>query len=219
MSTDCLSIDQFEFDDDYFIVTQPREDAETNDLLPDLAPDENTAALNFRREAIPVGHKPLIFKNSAKAFRDRRGMTNMKTPPDVLFDGDNPLVRSHIREKLLALNIPNLVLQPSIFVDDWGKWHEDYWYLTFLEPFHCWDRSKSDVGERIKVVDEYIYTIYQVSLDEEIMKATPLQQRLLFQLDTLPGLVLAHRSVAGFFRAGGQSGALVVSLEDYPNRP
>lgn len=207
------------FDDDYLIITQPREDDKAHDLLPDLGPDEDTAALNFRYEAIPVGHKPLIFKNSAKGFRDRRGMTTMKTPPDVLFDGDNPLVRSPIREKLLALNIPNLVLQPAIFIDDWGKWHEDYWYLTFLSTFHCWDRKTSDLGEKVKVVDEYVYTIYRVGLDDAVMKATPLEQRLLFQLDTLPGLVLAHKSVAGLFRGNGDSGALVISLADYPNRP
>jgi hypothetical protein len=51
------------------------------------------------------------------------------------------------------------------------------------------------------------------------MKATPLPQRLLFQLDTLPGLVLAHRSIAGLFGADSQSGALVISLKDYPDRP
>jgi len=207
------------FDDEYFIITQPREDDKRYDLLPDLGPDENTAELSFRNEALPVGHKPLVFRNSAKGFRDRRGMTTMKAPPDVLFDGDNPVVRSHIREKLLALNISNLVLQPSIFIDDWGKWHEDFWYLTFLETFHCWNKANCDLGEKIKVVDEYVYTIYRVSLDDTIMKATPLEERLLFQLDTLPGLVLAHRSVAGLFRAGGKSGALVVSLQDYPDRP
>lgn len=206
-------------DDDYLVITQPREDDKAHDLLPDLGPDEGTAALNFRYEAIPVGHTPLIFKNSAKAFRDRRGMTTMRTPPDVLFDGDNPVVRSTIREKLLALNIHNLVLQPAIFIDDWGKWHEDYWYLTFLSTFHCWDRKTSELGEKVKAVKEYVYTIYRVGLDDAIIKATPLEQRLLFQLDTLPGLVLAHKSIAGLFRGNGSSGALVVSLADYPNRP
>lgn len=207
------------FDDDYLIITQPREDDKAHDLLPDLGPDEDTASLNFRYEAIAVGHKPLIFKNSAKGFRDRRGMTTTKTPPDVLFDGDNPLVRSPIREKLLALNIPNLVLQPAIFIDDWGSRYEDYWYLTFLSTFRCWDRKASDLGAMVKVVDEYVHTVYRVGLDDAVMKATPLEQRLLFQLDTLPRLVLAHRSVAGLFRGNGSSGALVVSLADYPDRP
>lgn len=126
---------------------------------------------------------------------------------------------SYIREKLLALNIPNLALQPAIFIDDWGKWYEDYWYLTFLSTFHCWNRKTSDLGEKVKVVDEYVYTIYRVGLDDAVMKATPLEQRLLFQLDTLPGLVLAHKSIAGIFRVSGDSGALVVSLADYPYRP
>jgi len=206
------------FDDEYFIITQPRQDDVRHDLLPDLGPDEDTAALNFRYEALPLGSKPLKFRNSAKSFRDRRGMTTMKVPPDVLFDGDNPVVRSRIRDKLLALNIPHLAIQPAIYLDDWGTWHEDYWYLTFLETFHCWDPKKSELGERVKAVDEYLYTMYRVSLDEAVMRSTPLEQRLLFQLDTLPGLVLAHRSVAGFFRGGGSSGALVVSLQDYPSR-
>src|SRR5688572_30003725 len=97
------------FDDEYYIVTRPREDDKLEDLLPDLGPDEETAALSFRYEALPVGHKPLIFKNSARRFRDRRGMTTMKNPPEILFDGSNPLVPGWLRQKLLRLEIPNMV--------------------------------------------------------------------------------------------------------------
>jgi hypothetical protein len=209
------------FDDEYYIVTRPREDDKLEDLLPDLGPDEETTALSFRYEALPVGHKPLIFKNSAKRFRDRRGMTTMKNPPEILFDGSNPLVPGWLRQKLLRLEIPNLVLQPSIFVDDWGTWHEDYWYLTFTDRFDCWDRKTSDFerGSPVRIAGESLYQVYDVRLDDGVMEKTPLAQRTLFQLGgSLDALVIAHRSVAGLFRGSdGKSGAQVISLPDYPH--
>lgn len=211
------------FDDEYYIVTRPREDDQLDDLLPDVGPDEHTADLSFRYEALPAGHKPLTFKNSAKRFRDRRGMTTMRNPPEILFDGSNPLVRGGIREKLLRMEIPNLALQCSIFVDDWGTRHEDYWYLTFTDRFDCWDRKASDFerGFPVRIAGESLYQVYEVRLDDEVMEKIPLGQRTLFQLGgSLDAMVIAHKSVAELFGGSdGRSGALVVSLKDYPNRP
>ncbi len=204
--------------DDYFIICQPREDDKRHDLLPILGPDEDTAKLRYRTEPLPVGHKPLIFDNAAKQMFQRRGYTTIKNPPDILFEGSAPLVRGNIREKILALDIPDLVLQPSIYIDDWGKWHEDYWYLTFLNDFDGWDRKTSDIGEKVWIVDEYFYEVYRVSFDDDEMSRIPLKQRLLFQLKSMPSLIVAHKSVASIF-SKKDSGALVISLSDYPNRP
>ncbi len=203
-------------DDEYFIISQPREDDKRSDLLPFLGPDEDTVNIPYHSEPLPLRHKPLVFTNAAKPMRDRRGRTTTRRVPEILFDGFNPIVRSDVKEKLLDLKIQNLVLQPSIYVDDWGEWHKDLWYLAFPQEFDHWDRKRSEVGGSVRVADEYLYDVYRVSFDDKVMSRIPLRERLLFQLNALSSFVIAHESIAPIFR---KSGALVVSLADYTNRP
>jgi hypothetical protein len=207
------------FDDDYCVVTRPRQDDQDHDLLPILGPDEDTAELEYRGEVLPLGHKPLIFVNAMKDFRHRNGKTTLKTPPPVLFDGDNPIVRSKVRDELLALDIPDLALQPAIFMDDWGNRHDDYWFLAFLETRRYWDASKSRLGGSILMGDDALQTVHDFALDDARLRRVALKDRLLFQMDSLPSIVVAHRSVASLFQGDGNSGALVIPIRDYPNRP
>lgn len=209
------------FDLDYYLIVRPRQDDQETDLLPNLGADEDTANLPFRYQRLPLGSRPLKFTNVGQEFRKKHGMTTMKHPPDILFDGSNPLVRGRVREKLLAMEIPNLELQPAIFVDDWSKWHEDYWYLTFTDRLDCWDRQTSEFekGAAIRIGGHTLYQLYDIHLDDKVIDEIPLAQRLLFQLGgSIDALVLAHKSVAGLFRdSDGKSGAQVISLPDYPD--
>lgn len=209
------------FDLDYYLIVRPRQDDQSRDLFPDLGADEDTADLPFRYQRLPMGSRPLKFTNVGQEFRKKHGMTTIKHPPDVLFDGSNPLVRGKVREKLLAMDLPSLELQPAIFVDDWGKWHEDYWYLTFTDRLDCWDRQTSDYerGSPLRIAGESLYQLYDIQLDEKVIEDTPLSERLLFQLGgAIDAVVLAHKSVAGLFRgADGKSGAQVISLPDFPD--
>jgi hypothetical protein len=211
-----------EFDLEYFIVLKPRQDFEERNLLPSLTPDEDTAALPFRYKAIPFGSKPLVFVNGFKERRARLGHTTVKTPPQVMFEGSNPVVHTSIRENLLQLNVPNLEIQPAIYVDDWDKWHEDYWYLTFTEEFDCWSRKRSDY-EKGHGIDlgggEILRTIHELRLDNDKLRTVPLEERLLFQLGgATDAFVLAHKSIAHLFDGHGKSGAQVLSLQDYPDK-
>lgn len=40
-------------------------------------------------------------------------------------------------------------------------------------------------------------TVYDFALDERLFIETPLKDRLLFQMDSVPSVVVAHRSIAG----------------------
>ena len=122
-----------QLDKEYYFLVQPRDDDQDVDVLPFLVPDETTAKLPYQYAVIPVGSKPLVFVNGEKEANLKYGVSVVKTPPPVLFAGNHPLVDAKLREKLLRLEIPNVALQPAIFIDDWGQWHEDYWYLTFIE--------------------------------------------------------------------------------------
>jgi hypothetical protein len=124
-----------------------------------------------------------------------------------------------VRDELLALDIPDLALQLAIFIDDWGNWHEDYWFLTFLETRRYWDASKSRLGGSIPIGDDALQTVHDFALDDTRLRQIALKDRLLFQMDSLPSIVVAHRSIVGLFQGDGNSGAVVIPIRDYPNRP
>lgn len=207
-------------DRQYFFILDPQQDFVERDLFPFLSPDEDTAALPYSYEKLPLGSKPLKFHNGNKDYVQRRGYTTIRKPPDVLFSGSNPLVRSDLREKLLGLDIPNLELQPAIFVDDWNEWHEDYWFLTFTRRFDCWSRKTSDYEKGsgpIRVGGNALHQIYKFRLDEKVIEKTPLQERLLFQMGaSQDAFVVAHSSIAHLF-SGNRNGAQVISIEDFPD--
>ena len=207
-------------DTQYFFVVSPRQDFLDRDIFPSLTPDEDTAELPYSYEKLPLGSKPLKFTNGKRDRAQRRGHTIIRRAPDVLFSGSNPLVKGDLREKLLALDIPHLELQPAIFVDDWDKWHEDYWFLTFTQRFDCWSRKTSDYEKGsgpIRIGGSALHQIYKFRLDEKVMEKTPLQERLLFQMGgSQDAFVVAHNSIAHLF-AGTRNGAQVISVEDFPD--
>lgn len=208
-------------DEQYFFLMQPREDDKTVDTLPVLSADETTAKLPYEYEVIPSGVKPLMFENGAADFNKRYGRTTLKNLPPVLFVGNHPVVSGSIREKLLKLDMPNIALQPAIYVDDWGKWHEDYWFVTFLSRLDCWSRKDSfyEQGlQPIRLGGFELYQVYRFSLDDEILNAVPKEERLLFQLGgTQEAFAVAHQSVAAIFAAAG-AGVQVLPIADYPDK-
>ena len=154
-------------------------------------------------------------------FNDRYGRTCIKTPPPVLFNGTHPLVNSATRERLLRLELPNIALQPAIFIDDWGTWHEDYWFVTFLSRLDCWDRHASKYEQDVpsSVIGGFeLHQVYRFSLSDEALEGTPLNQRQLFQLGgSVDAFSVAHQSVAAIFSAAG-GGVHVLPIQDYPSK-
>lgn len=206
-------------DKQYFFILQPRDDDRTVDVLPFLTPDESTAKLPFEYEVMPVGTKPLVFFNGLKEMSQRYGYAMVRKPPAVLFAGNHPVVSGDIREKLLKLELPNVALQPAIFVDDWGAWHEDYWFMTFLDRLDCWDRQASDHSDPpLSLGGIDLYQVYRFSLDQKVLDKTPLLERTVFQMGAAQeGFVVAHQSVAAIFRAHGD-GAQILPITDYPDK-
>lgn len=206
--------------EEYYFLLQPRDDEKDVDVLPFLTPDETTAKLPYQYALLPPGSKPLIFVNGERESNLKYGISVIKTPPPVLFAGNHPLVNSQIREKLICLDLPNVALQPAIFIDDWGKWHEDYWYLTFLERLDCWSRTNSEYekGEPpLELGGFELHQVYRFGLSEQVLGSINKKHRLLFQMGgTQEGFVVAHQSVAALF--GRTAGVQVLGIRDYPDR-
>ena len=201
------------YEDEYYFICKPKD----NDQLPSLTPDKDTANRHFRFEALPLGQAPLRFFNSWKADNLAKGIKSLA--PAVLFDGADLVVNDKIRERLLNYEIPNFHIYPAIYIDDKDHWHEDRWYLTFTERFDCWDRNTSDYNDKggVHSGDQVYYNVFTYKFNEELMRKTPLEQRLLFKLGgTLDAYIVAHVSViTKLFGAPGNNGAEYIRVADY----
>jgi len=202
-------------DQEYYFVCKP----ENKDSLPSLTPDVDTEDRQFRFMAQPTGSPPLVFFNGAKDFQNKHNIPSVKKVPDILFDGANMVVRNHIREALLTQNIPNLHMHPSVYIHDDGKRHEDYWYMTFVESFDCWDRNNSNYEKKdppIRLGGIELFLVYDYSLNSDLFDKTQLEQRLLFKIGgTIDGYIVRHESISHLFRQDGKSGAELTLISDY----
>jgi hypothetical protein len=180
------------FNEEYFFLHNV-----DDDRVPILTPDQDTVAKRYNYKVQPMGQKPFIFYNGALEWQQERGI-EPKDPSDVLFDGSDIAVRKKLADKLWGeYDIPNLAIQPAIYIDHKKKWHEDFWFLTFTELFDCWDREKSTYDE----YESGSCGVYTYSLNEKLLNDTPLAARLLFKMGgTTDGFVTVHKSLVDLFR-------------------
>jgi hypothetical protein len=194
----------------YYILRKPTEDS-----APFLVPDEDTVDRTLGYEAQPVGSPPLIFSNAWKERNLSKKIKEVVTP--ILFHANDLVVSTPIREALLYLKLPHVHMHPAIYIDDRDTWHEDYWYVTFSKLFDCWDRESSDTSKNFVESDgERRYDVYEYVLNEALLDATPLEERLLFQMGgTITAFVFCHESIVKLFRRDGPIGARLVLASEY----
>lgn len=203
-----MKTSMYKYDQDYFFIEKDSSD----ERLPELSATDDTEDRLYRYQQQPVGSAPLVFSNG---WKDENLEANVKdTVADILFDGSNFMVRSHIRERLLAYAIPNLAIHRSTYIDDRDVWHEDYWYLAFTQEFDCWDRATSNYNPKfIEIGGEKSYSVRSYSLDVALLDNTPLEHRLLFKMGgTVDGTVACHKSLCPIFRGDGNNGAVLKEI-------
>lgn len=198
------------YDSEYFFIKKPKRQTK----YPFLVPDKNTEGRRYSSERQLPGSPPLVFTNGNKEVNQQSGIVSVT--PDVLFAGNDIVVRTAIREKLLALDLSNLSMHPTIYIDDNDNWHEDYFYLTFTAEFDCWDRDTSeyDDDDSIEVGGEELVEVYSYRLDGDVLDARPLNERLLFKMGgDLAGYPCCHSSIRFLF-SGTDAGTTLVCLSD-----
>lgn len=196
------------FDEDYFFILK-----DPDERMPEMTPDEDTSRKPYTSKLLPLHTKPLIFYNGSLDYQKHNRIPPIDPPPDLLFDGSDILVKDDLREKLLPREIPNLAIQPAIYIDHKSNWHEDRWYLTFLELFDCWDRNNSTFDPEPHTFGGERYDIDTYSLNDDLLGKTPLESRRLFKMGgTTVGFVVVHFSLAAHFR---RSGAVLVPIAEY----
>ena len=203
------------FNKEYFFILLP-----VDESIPRLTPDEDTVAKRYAWTVLPIGGKPLIFYNGAYDWQRDRDIIPRDPPPDVLFDCSYPVVIDRIADALRDWEIPNLALQPAIYIDHKNSWHENYWFLTFTAEFDCWDREHSKYY--VDPIDpEPPYGVRRYSLNEELLQKTPLAERRLFKMGgTSMGFIVAHQSIVDLFRVEGVDIVLITDYGvSYPSYP
>lgn len=201
-----------DFNSQYFFL-RPEED----ERLPILTPDANTEDRRFGYLPQPVGSPPLVFVNGSRDYDIKLGIRGLAEPPGILFCGTDLVVKTSIRDALLRIDIPNLHMHPAVYIHDDGKWYEDYWFLTFLERFDCWDRTLSDFeDEPLELGGHKLYSVYTYRLNSGLLDNTALNHRLLFKMGgTQDPYIVCHDSIAGIFRTRDANGVRLVSIADY----
>jgi hypothetical protein len=197
------------FNKEYFFILLPEDEH-----IPRPSPDDDTAAKPYAYKVQPIGQKPFIFHNGALDWQRERDIVPMDPPPKVMFDGSDMMVVYEIAKELRDYEIPNLAIQPAIYIDHKDQWHENYWFLTFTEEFDCWDRKRSTYHPKpMRHTDPPVYDVYTYSLNDKLLRETPLAARRLFRMGgTTVGDAVAHESITDLFRVEGVD---VLPIEDY----
>lgn len=199
-------------DQEYFFI-QKKDD----DTLPSLTPDENTVDRHYSFEPQPYGAAPFMFSDGACEYARKLGIVPGTDIPDILFAGTDLVVRKHIRDLLIALDLPGVYMHPAVFVDAYDRRHDDYWFVAIPERLSCWDRQLSEFeDEPLELGGFTLYSVYSYSLDAAVLDKIPLHHRLLFKMgDTLAAWFVCHQDIAEIFRGNGERGAKLVAIKDY----
>lgn len=198
-----------DFNSQYFFLRRSKDET-----LPRVATDIDAGP--YLLEPYTPGDKPLMFKNTALEFQLEHGIRPTETPPDFLFEGCDVLVKTTTRNELLAYEIPDLSIYPAVYVDHNDVWHEDYWFLTFLNEFDCWDRERSVYNpEPLSILN--VYNVRCFHLNEKLLRETPIENRQLFKMGgALDEMIVVHSSMADLFKG---TGATLVPISDYGRLP
>lgn len=188
------------YEEQYYFILRPKGD----DGLPGIRADLDTGNRHYRRRLPQPGSKPFFFDNGYAEFQDANDIPIPMTPPDVLIGGNDILVKSFIRERLLDIDTRGFFIFPAIYIHNDGEWYEDYWYLGFLEEFDCWDRDKSQFIK--DEIDGSSHMVTKYILNKDILDKTPLKNRLLFKMGgSSDAYIVCHQSLVRNFQGDQES--------------
>ena len=123
------------------------------------------------------------------------------------------VVSQKIADVLLPMNIKGIQLISATVTSNKGELYEGFYYINIYHVIEAMDRDK----EKSKYdLDEYgVSWIDRFSLDKEVLKQIPLEERLIFLLKEHCGIKLYHRSVVDAIMAVNPEGVRFVKVEDW----
>ena len=202
------------YNDQYYIVL--------NDYHEDtlyVGAKQKSADRRFGYKKLILGQEPLFFENDYKEEDIKVGKE--RSIPSVLIDASTPIVNSRIRDKLKFFDFVGMQLYPSVYIDDNGKYHENYWCMNFWEKLDCWDREKSvteEFDDEDMLEPDYLddADIYKYYLDPKVLDKIPEEDRLIFKMSGgSMGYVFIHQKIADIFKAENATGVKLIKVADF----
>jgi len=166
------------YDEKYFLVCLPPGDEQIC-----LKPNSQTAKRKYHYKKLNPGEAPLFFQNSY-----RESDNNQWAITNVLVDMSGLLVSQAIYEDIRSYNINFMQTYPSVYVDDAGTYHEDYWYIGFFEKLNCLDVDNSTIEtfdfdeDDEDEDDEQRLEVEKYLLCDKMLDGIPEEKRLMFKL-------------------------------------
>ena len=127
----------------------------------------------------------------------------------------NAVISKKIYDVLSPLNIDGIQLVPAVIRNNkTNDLHEDYWIIYIYNKIRCLDRINSEYTVDEDDEDE-IEDIEKLVLDKEILKAIPLENRLIFLLKEGRSKRIYHKSVVDAIMAKNPKGIRFYPIEEW----
>jgi len=187
------------YDDEYFIVTY---DNTSHQMHVNIHEKSENVVYDGQKLIIST---PLFFEPSFQERHKRLGVTPQKT--NVMFDGSSFIINNAIRQDMIKYDFKGMQLYPAILIETDGHWDETYWYLNIWQDLDCWDKKKSIVKPLKQGRDISDTKVKKYYLDEDILNATPEQDRLIFRMGgEFYGYIFMHKKLVDIFVNNNHTG-------------
>jgi len=180
---------------------------------------KKSADRDYEFEKLTFGYEPMFFENSYKERSLKNGIKHPLT--NVLLDGVIPVVDDSIRERLKFFDFKDMQFYPSVYIDDDGSFHENYWCMNFYGELDCWDRhkSKTETFSREEMKEPgYLENadIYKYHLASDVLGNIPEDERLIFKMKGgMMGYIFVHQKIADIFTEENATGMQLIKVSDF----
>ncbi|GHV35514.1 hypothetical protein FACS1894178_5240 [Bacteroidia bacterium] len=124
----------------------------------------------------------------------------------------NSVISKKIFDVLDNLNIKGIQLIPSIITGKNDEIYENYWYIHIINHYSVIDKENSECEwntlGKIRALDKLV-------LDEEKLKAIPLDERLIFRMPEYRVEALFHKSVVDAIMATNPEGVAFYNVKEW----
>jgi hypothetical protein len=161
---------------------------------------EKSAQRRYSSIRLELGGEPLFFEN---AYREEDKSSNKIRPiKKSHMNMTNLLVNEALKNKLDVFAIQNFQFYPSIIIDDYDSYHEDFWIMNIFGSIDALDCDTSEI-KRFKP-DNDSNKVIRYSLNSELLDSIPEERRLIFRMpNTEHKTIFVHEKIVDIFKEEG----------------
>ena len=198
------------YNEDYYIMFKPRGEEQIY-----IKPQKRTAERGFRYQKTIPEVEPLFFE---RAYKDK--IKNIWPETDVLLESSCFIASTAVYECLRDFKIDSMQIYPAVYVNDSGKYNEDYWYFVFFDELDCIDIEGSEL-RNIKFNtddgdDELHLEVKKYSLRADVLDVIDEGNRLMFKMGQCSKkYIFVHKKIVDIFLSNSYSGVRFIKVSDF----